>query len=165
MISKNIKNFKFIFFITLVITFICLIYYFSNNYFRLEAVDHSEQKILCTKIVKKGEKFILRFQNSISKTIAEEEFTILGLNNIQLSEFRYQSCDAGFPLGYEGEFSLKNGFMVIKYNNKEFTQIDNIRIATTYPHYLIFDDNSVCNLTKEAAGHVLLLKVNKIFHL
>ena len=88
--------------------------YFDKNYLVLEAIDSDDNITLCSKIIKKGDSFRLSFQNSISKTMAIEKFNVLNVNAIKLSEFRYQSCDAGFPLGINHDFSIEDGYMVIK---------------------------------------------------
>ena len=94
--------------------------------------------------------------------MAEEKFIVLESNKIKLSEFRYQSCDAGFPLGIDYDFSIEDNFMVIRGINKIFSDISNIRIATHYPHFFILDDFQY-NLTEKAAGHTLSLRANEIF--
>lgn len=136
--------------------------YFNQNYFILEAIDSDDNKTLCTKIIKKGDSFRLSFQNSISKTMAIEKFNVLNVNAIELSEFRYQSCDAGFPSGINYDFSIEDDYMVIKGINRIFSEINNVNIATNYPHYLLIGDFK-CNLTKKAAGHTLLIRVKKLF--
>jgi len=136
--------------------------YFDKNYLVLEAIDSDDNIILYSKIIKKGDSFRLSFQNSISKTMAIEKFNVLDVNAIELTEFRYQSCDAGFPLGINYDFSIEDGYMVIKGINRIFTEISNVRIATNYPHYLLIG-NFKCNLTKKAAGHTLLIRVKRLF--
>lgn len=163
--EKRLKISITILLLSLFITLAFFLPYLNNNYFILVAKDDSIQKILCTKLVKKGDEFVLNFRNSISKTFAEEVFTILAADKIELNEFRYQSGDAGFPFGYEGDFSLENNFMIIKNLNKFFQKIDNVRIAATYPHYLIVGNNYKYNLTENAAGHVLSITIKKISNL
>ena len=136
--------------------------YFDKNYLVLEAIDSDDNIILYSKIIKKGDSFRLSFQNSISKTMAIEKFNVLDVNAIELTEFRYQSCDAGFPLGINYDFSIEDGYMIIKGINRIFTEISNVRIATNYPHYLLIG-NFKCNLTKKAAGHTLLIRVKRLF--
>jgi len=145
----------------LTLTFIFLIY-FDKNYLMLEAVDIDTDALLCSKIIKKGSNFTLKFQNSISKTMAEEKFDVLDIDSIRLTEFRYQSCDAGFPSGINSNFSIIDDYMIIKDINQIFSKIDNYRIAIKYPHYLLIG-KSKCNLSEKAAGHVLLIRVKKIF--
>jgi len=141
---------------------IAIFTYFDQNYLVLEAIDNDDNNVLCSKIIKKGDSFRLSFQNSISKTMAIEKFNVLNVDFIELSEFRYQSCDAGFPLGINYDFSIEEDYMVIKGINRIFSEIINVRIATNYPHYLFIGDFK-CNLTKKAAGHTLLIRVKKIF--
>ena len=136
--------------------------YFDKNYLVLEAIDSDDNITLYSKIIKKGDSFRLSFQNSISKTMAIEKFNVLDVNAIELTEFRYQSCDGGFPLGINYDFSIEDGYMVIKGINRIFTEINNVRIATNYPHYLLIG-NFKCNLTKKAAGHTLLIRVKRLF--
>lgn len=154
-------------FLTILIVFTVFVYILNNNFLIFKAKDDSDNKILYARVARIGDSFTLKFRNSISKTFAEEAYTILGESNIVLNEFRYQSCDAGFPLGYEGRFFLEDGFMVIKYSNKIFQKLDNIRIAITYPHYIIFNDNDkdIYNLTESAAGHILSITVERIIKL
>lgn len=94
--------------------------------------------------------------------MAEEKYDVLDVNCIRLIEFRYQSCDAGFPLGVNYDFSIKDGYMVIRGINRILPEINNIRIATNYPHYLLIGDFK-CNLSAKAAGHTLLIRAKSIF--
>ena len=138
-----------------------MVYYFNLNYLLLKATDYNHNKVLFSRLVKKGDSFRLLFQNSISKTFAEEVYIILDHNKILLDEFRYQSCDAGFPLGIEYDFSIEDDFMVIRGINKLFSKIDNIRIAINYPHYFLLGDFKY-NLTEKAPGHILEVKTKRI---
>jgi hypothetical protein len=94
--------------------------------------------------------------------MAEEKYDVLDIDCIRLIEFRYQSCDAGFPLGINCNFSIIDDYMIIKDINQIFPKIDNVRIATNYPHYLLIG-NFKCNLSEKAAGHTLLITAKSIF--
>lgn len=93
--------------------------------------------------------------------MAEEKYDVPDVNCIRLIEFRYQSCDAGFPLGVNYDFSIKDGYMIIKGINRILPEINNIRIATNYPHYLLIG-NFKYNLSAKAAGHTLLIRAKSI---
>ena len=141
---------------------IAFLIYFDKYYLILEAVDTDNNIVLCSKIIKRGGSFSLRFRNSISKTIVEEKFEVIDVDYIKLSALKYQSCDAGYPTGYNCNFTIKDNYMIIKDINKVLRELRNIRIATCYPHYLIIGDFKY-NLSAKAAGNTLSVKAIKIF--
>jgi len=88
---------------------------------------------------------------------------VIDIDYIKLSALKYQSCAVGYPTGYNCNFTLKDNYMIIKDINKVFPELNNIRIATCYPHYLIIGDFEY-NLSAKAAGDTLSIKAKRIYY-
>ena len=137
--------------------------YMNSSYLILKATTVEDDKLLFKKIVKKNTEFTLRYQHSIAKTLVDEVYRIVDANKIEYVAFIYSSLESGLPLGDEFEFVMGEGIMTVSGVDLSFTEIDNVRIATNHPHYLICDDLEY-NLTEAAKGKTLRIRVKK-FHL
>jgi hypothetical protein len=126
----------------------------------LEVRDTLLRSRLACAPIRPGERFSLRYTHSTAKTEVEEEFQVIGPDEILLDRMLYASAGAGIPdVAPPGtRFRVEGGRFVLEGVNQRFSALERIRVAYFYPFILRIGERQY-RLSDLARGRLVDLTV------